>query len=208
MPKQTFFNLPEDKKKILLHAMEKEFSRVSLYEASIANMVQDAGIPRGSFYQYFENKEDAFFYLLKEHAKKRQSIFISFLKQHDGDLFKAMAGMFHNIISDSPDKKNLPFIRNALLNMTHKVEHTFASIFSNSMMDDSLDEISPLINKKNLNISEDKELFYVMQILTSVTIRNFIEKFSRDLTDEEAITNYTSELKLLKDGLYRKKSEA
>ncbi|MFA1819263.1 TetR/AcrR family transcriptional regulator [Virgibacillus oceani] len=205
MPKQTFFNLPEDKKEILIQAVEKEFSRVPLFEASIANMVQDAGIPRGSFYQYFENKEDAFFYLLKEHTKERQANFISLLKQHDGDLFKAMAGMFHNIISDSPD--NLPFIRNALLNMTHKVEHTFAGIFSSSMMDDSLDEFSPLINKKYLNISEDKELFYVMQILTSVTIRNFIEKFSRNLTDEQAICNYTTELQLLKYGLYSKEEE-
>ncbi len=129
------------------------------------------------------------------------------LKQHGGDLFKAMAGMFQDIISDAPDKKNLPFLKNALLNMTHKVEHTFAGMFSSSMMDDSLDKISPLINKKYLNISEDKELFYVMQILTSVTIRNFIEKFSRDLTDEEAINNYTSELTLLKYGLYRKTEE-
>jgi len=80
-------------------------------------------------------------------------------------------------------------------------------MFSSSMMDNSLDEISPLINKKNLNISEEKELFYVMQILTSVTIRNFIEKFSRDLTDEEAINYYTSELKLLKNGLCRVKEE-
>jgi len=205
MPKRTFFNLPEDKRKILIQAVEKEFSRVPMFEASIANMVQDAGIPRGSFYQYFENKEDAFFYLLKEHTKKRQRDFISLLKQHDGDLFEAMAGTFHNIISDSPD--NLPFIRNALLNMTHKVEHTFAGIFSSSVMDNSLDEISPLINKKYLNISEDKELFYVMQILTSVTIRNFIEKFSRNLTDEQAICNYTIELRLLKHGLYKKEKE-
>ncbi|MFK4998922.1 TetR/AcrR family transcriptional regulator [Bacillus sp. N9] len=32
----------------------------------MANIVKEAGIPRGSFYQYFEDKEDAFFYLLNE----------------------------------------------------------------------------------------------------------------------------------------------
>lgn len=207
MPKQTFFNLPEDKKKTLLQAVEKEFSRVPLYEASIANMVQDAGIPRGSFYQYFDNKEDAFFYLLKEHTKQRHAHFTSLLELHDGDLFQAMDGMFKAIISEAPDSKNLPFLKNALLNMTHKVELTFAGIFSSNMMDDSLDGISPLINKAYLNISEEKELYYVMQILTSVTIRNFIEKFSRELTNEEAIKNYTTELELLKHGLYREKEE-
>ena len=58
MPKQTFFHLPEEKKKRLLEAARVEFSRVPLKDSSIANIVKIAEIPRGSFYQYFESKED------------------------------------------------------------------------------------------------------------------------------------------------------
>ena len=61
MPKQTFFNLPEGKRKTLMNAAEKEFARVPLAKASISNIIKDANIPRGSFYQYFENKEDLYF---------------------------------------------------------------------------------------------------------------------------------------------------
>lgn len=56
MPKETFLNLSEEKKKIIINAAKREFARVPFQETSIKNIVEDAGIARGSFYQYFESK--------------------------------------------------------------------------------------------------------------------------------------------------------
>ena len=64
MPTSTFFNLPEDKKNKILKAANKEFARVPIEQASIKNIVEDAEIARGSFYQYFEDKEDLFQYIM------------------------------------------------------------------------------------------------------------------------------------------------
>lgn len=58
MPKETFLNLPEKKKEKIIEAAKNEFKRVSLEQASIKNIVENAEIARGSFYQYFESKED------------------------------------------------------------------------------------------------------------------------------------------------------
>ena len=58
MPKETFLKLPEEKKNKIIKAAKKEFERVPLEQASIKNIVEDAEISRGSFYQYFESKED------------------------------------------------------------------------------------------------------------------------------------------------------
>ena len=85
MPKVTFYNLPEHKKATLISAVNQEFSRVPLYDASISNIVKSAGIPRSSFYQYFADKEDAFLFLLNEHAKQTiseeiSSLWIGFLE--------------------------------------------------------------------------------------------------------------------------------
>lgn len=66
MPTQTFFHLPEEKQQRLLEAARVEFSRVPLNEASIAQIVKLAGISRGSFYQYFEDKEDLYFYYFEK----------------------------------------------------------------------------------------------------------------------------------------------
>ena len=46
MPTNTFFHLPEEKQQRLLDAAQIEFSRHSLQEASIANIVKLAEIPR------------------------------------------------------------------------------------------------------------------------------------------------------------------
>ena len=64
MPTKTFFNLPKEKRIRILKAGKKEFSRVPLEKAVIANIAKDASIPRGSFYQYFSSLEDLFSYII------------------------------------------------------------------------------------------------------------------------------------------------
>ncbi len=63
MPTDTFFRLDEEKKEKIILAAKKEFSEVSIQEASVANIIKYADIPRGSFYQYFSDKDDIFFYV-------------------------------------------------------------------------------------------------------------------------------------------------
>ena len=58
MPKETFVKLPEEKKDKIIKAAKKEFARVPFEQTSIKNIVEDADIARGSFYQYFESKAD------------------------------------------------------------------------------------------------------------------------------------------------------
>lgn len=63
MPSQTFFNLPKEKQDRIMAAARGEFFTHSFDEASINRLIKAAGIPRGSFYQYFADKEDVYFYL-------------------------------------------------------------------------------------------------------------------------------------------------
>jgi AcrR family transcriptional regulator len=49
MPYQTFFNLPEEKRKRILDAAWKEFTTVSFSEASINRIIHAAEISRGSY---------------------------------------------------------------------------------------------------------------------------------------------------------------
>ena len=60
MPSQTFLNLDSKKQQKLLDAAMEEFSTVRYTEASVNHIIQQAGIPRGSFYMYFVDKDDLF----------------------------------------------------------------------------------------------------------------------------------------------------
>lgn len=200
MPKLTFYNLPIEKQQHLIDAAKQEFSSASLSDASIANIVKAAGISRGSFYQYFEGKEDLYFYLLNGYTAERKKIFRDILEKTKGDLFQAMSEFYRITVNE---EELLDFKRNVLLNMTEQVETKFIKIVDEEESEEEFKKISNLIDKNKLNSSGNKELYHLLKIVMSVTIRNWIEYFAKNLTVEESIANYEIELKLLRTGLSR-----
>ncbi len=74
MPKSTFFNLSEEKRKRIFNAAVKEFAARRFNEASINKIVKEAKIPWGSFYQYFNDKEDIYRYVYTEILRKKRDI--------------------------------------------------------------------------------------------------------------------------------------
>ena len=64
MPSQTFFNLPAEKREQILQIAIDEFADNDYDSASISRIVARAGIAKGSFYQYFTDKDDLYGYLL------------------------------------------------------------------------------------------------------------------------------------------------
>ena len=201
MPKQTFFNLPASKRNILLEAAKKEFTRAPLFEASIANIVRAAGIPRGSFYQYFEDKEDLYLYLLDSKLKKSRKQLILSLQKHTGDLSEAAIDLYYNFLVKIPDEEERNFLKNAFLYATSSVENFFMDMFHSIL---HLDEISKEIDKSRLNIREEKDISHILQIITGVAIQNFIRKISEKLSDDEAIEHFMFQINLIKYGIYKR----
>lgn len=64
MPQETFFNLPADKRQMIIDIALEEFAENDYRSVSVSHIVERAGIAKGSFYQYFENKRDLYLYLL------------------------------------------------------------------------------------------------------------------------------------------------
>lgn len=105
MAKQTFINLPKDKKDAVYAALKQEFETYPLYKASVANIVKLAGISRGSFYQYFEDLEDAFFTVMEIHVLDIHDSFIDIVKENEGDLFKALS-IYGNVLANKMFEEN------------------------------------------------------------------------------------------------------
>ncbi len=73
MPKPTFHNLPEDKRQTVLDVAIDEFSQKDFSAVSITQIVERAGIAKGSFYQYFEDKRDLYLYLMEIAGTEKQT---------------------------------------------------------------------------------------------------------------------------------------
>jgi len=74
MPKQTFFNLPDEKRNAILDLAIEEFAENDYKNASISRIVNRAGIAKGSFYQYFEDKKDLYLYLIDLSAQEKTNM--------------------------------------------------------------------------------------------------------------------------------------
>jgi len=203
VPNQTFFNLPKEKRELLIQSAKKEFSRVPLSEASIANIIKSAGIPRGSFYQYFEDKEDAFYYILEEQMKLHHQFFFVALKKKDGDLFESFIDIFQHMLKEFKNQENIDFFRNVFLNMNYKMESKFTQGFNKNSFDEQFSNIIEDIDVKKLNISNNEEVAHVIKIIAAVTTNNLMQYFAKKVSYDEALKNYTLEINLLKKGLYK-----
>jgi len=65
MPKQTFFNLPEEKRQKITDALIKNFSQKLYHNVDIADVAKEISVAKGSMYQYFEDKKEMYFYALE-----------------------------------------------------------------------------------------------------------------------------------------------
>ena len=95
---ETFLRLPEEKRNRFLEAAWEEFTSVPFEEASINKIVRRARIPRGSFYQYFSDKEDLFFYIQKSMLGHFMAEYIRVLDRYDGDIFQVQVRCFDRVM--------------------------------------------------------------------------------------------------------------
>lgn len=99
MPTSTFFRLPEEKRARLVEAGWTEMTQVRFADISVSRIINAAHIPRGSFYQYFEDKEDLVRYLLGDAREYFIAMLRDILKESQGDLFALPLKAYDRFIS-------------------------------------------------------------------------------------------------------------
>ena len=76
MPKSTFLALPAERRDRLVREAILEFADRTYAEASLSQIALRAHIPKGSFYQYFEDKLDLYRWLLTEEVPRCKREFL------------------------------------------------------------------------------------------------------------------------------------
>ena len=194
MPKQTFQNLPEDKKKKILEAAKNEFSRVSVTEASINNIVTSANIARGSFYQYFESKEDLLLFMVNEESEEVKKMVDKKIKEK-GDIFETFIFFYDKIIKTCKDNKDKKFYKTVFANLRANdniilgkaKEEIYDSLLKNT-------DTSQFKNKDDLNILID-----MLNAITRWTIIQTVT--SNNPTDIRA--KYIKQIEYVKMGILK-----
>lgn len=122
MPTPTFFNLPSEKRDRIIHAAIQEFAAYSFDQSSIARIIENAGIPRGSFYQYFENLKDLYKYIFELATEKKLNYFSVMVPDFQGegfDFFHTFRELFTAGLQFARENPDLLAIGNHFLKNTN-----------------------------------------------------------------------------------------
>lgn len=168
VPSSTFFHLPEEKRENLLRCARNEFARVPYPDASINRIIHAAGIPRGSFYMYFEDKADLFHHILSAYSRRLEEQAECLFTQYHGDLFSAMLAFFDYIQTDyrrsSGDSGY--HIVSQIMRLNPEMRPT---AFLTSGVPPFVRRLEGLIDRGRLTIASEGDLEDMLLILVAVT---------------------------------------
>lgn len=155
-----------------------ELSRVPADQISINQVIQNAGISRGSFYQYFESKEDLIGYILSDFKNRLREGLQFHLEKSGGNIFRMAEAIYCDIIRMGENEKNRKIIRNFLLGtkLSKNDRKSFWQLFG--VKEDFLTELlSPYMDTSRLRSSEPDFLANVSDMLFLVMIQSVTEAF-------------------------------
>lgn len=209
MPTQTFFNLSEEKQKRLIAGAMKEFSAKSLNDASISNIVKNSKISRGSFYQYFEDKKDLYFYLIgKFRYNYRQLMFKSF-EEESGDFYKGYKRFGEKYIKYIMESEKFGFFENMYMHMNYQINQE-ARVDVNHSSQQKLPEgkrIIDVIDRSQLKMETDKEVIDILRYILGMLNDTIMEGFWKELSVTDTQELFAKRLNWITYGVKNSKEE-
>ncbi|MDA0243046.1 MAG: TetR/AcrR family transcriptional regulator [Chloroflexi bacterium] len=94
MPRETFLHLPPAKRERFIQIAIDEFADNDYTNASISRICRDAGIAKGSFYKYFEDKKELFMYLLDLAVQEKRILLSQISPPAGADVFATLRWVF------------------------------------------------------------------------------------------------------------------
>ena len=109
MPLKTFFNLTESRQNEIRTLCFKEFEKHGYEGTSLTRIIGNLNIARGSFYRYFENKDDLFYYLVAWAISITDRVMNKNFKNPDISFYDAWIGNFLDL--HEQEDGNISYLR-------------------------------------------------------------------------------------------------
>ncbi len=204
MPKETFLKLSKEKQQKVINAAKKEFARVPIENVSIKNIVEEADIARGSFYQYFESKEDLLIYILKENSEKLNQKLKDKVKETNGDIFKLYIFLYDSMIEEFTNNPDQELFKQIFINLKSSDENVFDLVRKTKPQD--IIDYYEQIDKNNLKIENHEDLVVICDMLNVITRRALIKNF-KNKSKEDCRKMFLKEIEYLKYGIEKKEEK-
>ena len=203
MPKETYFNLPQEKQSLIRKVALDEFAEYSFDQASINRIVANSGIAKGSFYQYFEDKKDLFLYIVQLATEEKLKYMSPLFSNPDkDDFFNLIRKMFvsgFQFAKEHPqyakiskkilENKDAPITKQVMANNLPTAHEIFETLLENAVV---RGDVRPDI---------DIQMFaYLLASMTTLVIEYHTEYIAEDY-DAKMFETIDKYLDFLKNGV-------
>ena len=202
MPTQTFTKLPEEKKKRIFTAIYEELKRAPFPEMSINQVIKNAGISRGSFYQYFDNKEDLYQFIIGRMSEEKRAIYQETQERMKEGFFEAVEACIPGIFrwaAEHPKYYRLGYL----------VTRDHSEFIQNLLvgMESGRDWMYQLLvqEQKEGKIRDDRNLDVLIDMY--LAMGNRLLELYYERSQEEASAYMKEMLRFLKYGIYTDSGE-
>ena len=204
MPTERFNKLPEEKKKAIRDAAMEECIRVPFEKVSINKIIQNAGISRGSFYTYFEDKRDLVRYIFSDTADKLKFFWTKSVVTHGGNLWIASEELLDQAIIFAQRGKMFQMMQSIVL--YQDFDKLFAEIHgSNGVGEEKGNEILEAlyeVTDKEKFCKNDMDSFAILVSMIMECVMESICWYNRHMESEENIKKiFREKLEILQHGI-------
>ena len=204
MPTERFYKLPEEKKKAIRDAAMEECIRVPFEKVSINKIIQNAGISRGSFYTYFEDKRDLVRYIFSDTADKLKFFWTKSVVTHGGDLWIASEELLDQAIIFAQKGKMFQMIQSIVL--YQDFDKLFAEIHGSNGVGEKkgneiLEALYEVTDKEKFR-KIDMDSFGILVSMIMGCVMESIGWYNRHMESEENIKKiFREKLEILQHGI-------
>jgi|GEM_PF-792160 len=199
MPSQTFFNLSKNKRERIEEKARDVFLDMPYNKVSISQIVKAVNIPRGSFYQYFENLEDLYQYLYSQTLSKYEEFTFNQLRRStNAELFSFMRASFKK---DYEYLKSIDYFE--LMRKFFKERNMIGiNLEANETRRNRFhDECLKKLNTHVIDDLSHEKKIKTMRLINHLKFQMIHKSINKRATFEEAYTDYKFYLSLIENGV-------
>lgn len=199
MPKDTFFNLDESKRTKIIMAAKAEFLNNPLRKARVSNIVTEANIPRGSFYQYFEDLDDLYYFIVEEVFAEIFDAGFLYSEMTD-DLFEFAKISFDFDYQGFKKESRHNYMSNVFRSISGNSE--YLELFNKKRIK-YIEDVLDRLDLSNIKLTTREEHIKMYQMIQELKISVINKTMMKNLSKEEAFSDFEWYLDILKNGLLK-----
>lgn len=204
MPTERFNKLPEEKKKAIRDAAMEECIRVPFEKVSINKIIQNAGISRGSFYTYFEDKRDVVRHIFSDTADKLKDFWTTSVVSNGGDLWSASEELLDQAITFAQKGKTFQMLQSFVL--YQDFDKLFSEVHGGNHMGEKkgneiLAALYEVTDRANFQKTDMKSFTLLVSMIMACVMES-IGWYNRHMESEENIKKiFREKLEILQHGI-------